>query len=337
MLLVGLLVGLLVVLLASCGAPAGAPPSSAPLTPESSAPVSPPPAATRDARAEIVAREQVGDRQWDLTIASPAVGSDVMVRLLLPSDYQARSARRWPVLYLLHGCCDDYLSWTRSTDIEQLTTNEGLLVVMPDGGKAGFYSNWRTGPAWETFHLTELPGLLAEEYAAGDKAAIGGVSMGGLGALGYAARNPGTFAAAASFSGIVHTRLSPQVSQDYLGLVQSQGEEPLNLWGDPSKNADVWQRHNPYDLASRLAGARVFISCGNGEAGPLDTDGTAADRIETSLEPQNKMFAERLRSLTPAPTLHLYGRGTHNWVYWERELHSAWPLITESLGLQGGR
>ena len=58
-----LLVGLLVVLLASCGAPAGAPPSSAPLTPESSAPVSPPPAATRAARAEIVAREQVGDRQ----------------------------------------------------------------------------------------------------------------------------------------------------------------------------------------------------------------------------------------------------------------------------------
>ena len=95
----------------------------------------------------------------------------------------------------------------------------------------------------------------------------------------------------------------------------------------------MWQRHNPYDLASRLAGTRVFVSCGNGEPGPLDPENAAADRIEASLEPQNEVFAERLRSLTPSATIHLYGRGTHNWVYWERELHRAWPLITNSLGL----
>jgi diacylglycerol O-acyltransferase / trehalose O-mycolyltransferase len=331
------LVLLLAVLLCSCGAPDSAQPSSVPPTPSSSVPGSSPSASDAAAQAEIVDREQVGERQWDLTIASPAVGGEVKVRLLLPSDYEVGSSRRWPVLYLLHGCCDDYLSWTRSTDIEQLTADEDLLVVMPDGGRAGFYSNWRTGPAWETFHLTELPGLLAEEYGAGDKAAIAGVSMGGLGALGYAARRPGTFAAAASFSGIVHTRLSPEVSQDYLGLVHSQGEVPLALWGDPEANADVWQQHNPYDLAPRLAGTKVFISCGNGKPGPLDTDGAAADRIEASLEPQNAVLAERLRSLTPAPTVHLYGRGTHNWVYWERELHRAWPLITDALGVRPGR
>jgi diacylglycerol O-acyltransferase / trehalose O-mycolyltransferase len=327
---------LLVVLLGGCGAPTSAPPPS-PLPPTSSAPVSSPSVSDPAANAEIVDREQVGDRQWDLIVASPAVGADVKVRLLLPSDFEAGATRRWPVLYLLHGCCDDYVSWTRSTDIERLSADEDLLVVMPDGGRAGFYSNWQTGPAWETFHLTELPGLLAEEYAASGKAAIAGVSMGGLGALGYAARHPGTFAAAASFSGIAHTRLSPQVSRYYLGLVQSEGEEPLALWGDPESDVAVWQRHNPYDLASRLAGTRMFLSCGSGEPGPLDAEDAAADRIEAALAPQNQALAKRLRRLTPAPTINLYGRGTHSWVYWERELHRAWPLITDSLGLDSER
>ena len=31
------------------------------------------------------------------------------------------------LLYLLHGCCDDYLGWTRSTDIETLTRDADLL------------------------------------------------------------------------------------------------------------------------------------------------------------------------------------------------------------------
>jgi Putative esterase len=86
------------------------------------------------------------------------------VRLLLPAHYETKKARRWPVLYLLHGCCDSYVSWTRSTDIEQLTQRSDLIVVMADGGKAGFYSGWQSGPGWETFHTTELPALLVRQY-----------------------------------------------------------------------------------------------------------------------------------------------------------------------------
>jgi hypothetical protein len=52
----------------------------------------------------------------DLEVSSPAVGRTA-VRIILPRDYGGRPAARWSVLYLLHGCCDSYLSWTRSTDI----------------------------------------------------------------------------------------------------------------------------------------------------------------------------------------------------------------------------
>jgi S-formylglutathione hydrolase FrmB len=138
-----------------------------------------------------VRTERIGPREIDLTVPSKAVGADVQVRLLLPQGYDREPERRWPVLYLLHGCCDSYDSWTRSTDVERLSARDDVLVVMPDGDPVGFYSDWIKGPAWERFHVGELRRLLEERYRAADARAIAGLSMGGLGAMAYAARNPG--------------------------------------------------------------------------------------------------------------------------------------------------
>jgi S-formylglutathione hydrolase FrmB len=317
--------------LAGCGAPSSSP-TPAETLPPASASTSSPPTQTVAATARIVEAKALGSRITDLTIESPAVGGPVQVRLLLPPRFQEESQRRWPVLYLMHGCCDPYVSWTRSTDIEQLSRKHDLLVVMPDGGKAGFYSNWRSGPQWETFHTQELPQLLVSDYRAGGKAAIAGVSMGGLGALGYAARHPGSYTAAASFSGIVHIRLSSDVSQGYLGLVSSQGAaDPLALWGDPHTDAATWRQHNPYDLASQLKRIPLFISAGDGQPGPLDDSGGAPDSIESSISAQNKEFVQHLGEVDVTAKIDLYGHGTNNWVYWQRELHRAWPLLTNKL------
>ena len=286
------------------------------------------------APARLVATKRLNDREVDLTVESPAVGEQVKVRLLLPASYQTGKSRRWPVLYLLHGCCDSYLSWTRSTDVSKLTAHSDVIVAMPEGGKVGFYSDWRSGPGWETFHTAELPNLLARQYRAGPVAAIAGVSMGGLGALNYAARHPGMYIVAASFSGIVHTRLSPDESQGYLGLVSSQGEDPQALWGDPDADVDTWKQHNPYDLASQLSDVRLFISAGNGDPGPLDRKGTGHDSTETALGAENRAFADRVQELGLNAQIDLYGPGTHNWIYWKRELHRAWPLINDQLGRQ---
>lgn len=158
--------------------------------------------------------------------------------------------------------------------------------------------------------------------------------MGGLGALDYAAHHPGMFAVAASFSGIVHTRLSSNESQGYLGLIKSQGEDPLALWGAPDANVDTWKRHNPYDLAAQLKGVRLFISAGNGRPGPLDPTAANQDSIETSIGAENQAFARRVQQLGLDAQIDLYGPGTHNWAYWQRELYRAWPLISEGLALQ---
>jgi S-formylglutathione hydrolase FrmB len=273
----------------------------------------------------------VKGRTWDITVRSPAIGTDVHVRLLLPRRFTSAPARRWPALYLLHGCCDSYVSWTRSTDIERLSRDLDALVVMPDGGKAGFYSDWISGPHWETFHLQELPRLLKQRFRANDRRAVAGVSMGGLGALDYAARHPGMFTVAASFSGIVNTRLAPDESQAYLGLLQSQGQDPYGLWGDPVADVDVWRAHNPYDLAARLARTRLYVSAGSGRPGPLDSADATTDQTEIAIRAENEVFVKRVRALHLDAQTDLYSPGTHNWVYWQRELHKAWPLLSDGL------
>ena len=157
--------------------------------------------------------------------------------------------------------------------------------------------------------------------------------MGGLGALDYAARHPGMFTVAASFSGIVHTRLSSDESQGYLGLVQSQGEDPQALWGDPDADLDTWKQHNPYDLAPQLNG----VACSSPPVTAIRARSTARALAQTQSNPalaaENQAFADRVRELGLDAHIDLYGPGTHNWNYWQRELHRAWPLISDGLGL----
>jgi diacylglycerol O-acyltransferase / trehalose O-mycolyltransferase len=283
--------------------------------------------------ARVVATRTLGPRLRDLTIDSPALGRTAMVRLLLPRGFQAQPNRRWPVLWLLHGCCDTYQSWTRSTDVEQLAGLAGVLVVMPEAGKVGYYSDWyragRDGPSrWESFHLTELRQLLERDWRAGDRRVVAGLSMGGLGAMAYAARHPGMFQAAASYSGVVHTRYQgvPEIVQSTL---RGFGEDPEALWGDPQRQAGVWAAHNPYDLAPRLRGVRLFVSVGDGRPGPLDGPAPSgqAQQIEHDLHPQNAAFVERLHRLGIPVKFDAYGPGTHDWPYWQRELHRSLPLL----------
>ncbi len=276
--------------------------------------------------------ERSGARQLDVQVPSASIGADVPVRILLPPGFDRQPQRRWPVLYLLHGCCDSYQSWTRSTDVARLSARDDVLVVMPDGGAAGFYSNWRRGPQWERFHLTELRELLQRRFRAGDRLAVAGLSMGGFGAMSYAARHPDLIAAAASFSGLLDPQLDRAARATVLGLVDSQGDPPLDLWGDPVADARTWRAHNPTALAADLAGTALFVSSGNGKAGRLDPRFTPPDDIEPGVLRQTRSFVARLRRLGIGAQVDLYGDGTHSWPYWQRELHRSWPLLMRAIG-----
>jgi S-formylglutathione hydrolase FrmB len=281
------------------------------------------PAPSEQRGAEVTHEQRVSPRIVDLTVRSPALGRTAKVRLLEPD----RGSRPWPVLFLLHGCCDSYKSWTRSTDVEEVPALRHALVVMPEGGDVGFYSDWRDGPGWETFHTRELPALLERGYGAGTSRAIAGLSMGGLGAIGYAARRPGVFRAAASFSGVLHPLAAPRI---WTGLVSAYGEDPAALWGDPMADRATWAAHDPTELAARLRGTRLFVSSGNGRPGSLDAPDARRDPTEVIVHRESEAFARRLRAAGIPATVDFYGPGRHDWPYWQRELHRALPLLLGS-------
>jgi diacylglycerol O-acyltransferase / trehalose O-mycolyltransferase len=286
---------------------------------------------TAENGAQVVHERRVAPRQLDLTIDSPALGATAQVRLLTPRGWSPAPRRRWPVLYLLHGCCDSYVSWTRSTDVEDLPQLRDVLVVMPEGGDVGFYSDWLDGPAWQDFHLGELPAILERRYGAGTRRAIAGLSMGGLGAMVYGARQPRMFRAAASFSGVLH----PLGDTDFwLGLFSSFTSDPFVIWGDPERDRRQWERHDPTELAAQLRGIPLFVSSGDGDPGPYEPPDGEVDPIEQVVHRESRAFVRRLHELAIPVEADFYGAGAHDWPYFGRELERALPLLLGPLGVR---
>lgn len=275
-----------------------------------------------DDGARIVDVQDFDARTKDLRIDSPAVGV-VTVRLLLPAGFVDQATKRWPSLYLLHGSGGSYLDWTGMTDVEELTASSGVLVVMPDGGDHGWYADWWNGgaggpPKWETFHTVELPQLLERNWHASDRRAIAGLSMGGHGAIVYAARHPDLFVAAASYSGVM----------DPIGGAM----EVNDWWGDPVAQANVWQAHDPVNIAKGLKGLALYVSYGDGTPGPFDGGTVSSDDPEAWLALQNVAFVQRLGTLGIPVTVDAYGPGSHDWPYWERALQRSFPMLRTALG-----
>jgi diacylglycerol O-acyltransferase/trehalose O-mycolyltransferase len=271
----------------------------------------------------VTAVEQLDERMVDLTIDSPSVG-EVQVRLLLPAGFDEEPDRTWPVLYLLHGATDDHTTWTEQTEVADLTADTDLLVVMPDGGEWGYYSDWWNGgeggpPAWETFHLTELLGILERDWRAGSERMIAGPSMGGFGAVHYAEAHPELFQAVASFSGV----LDPVGNADF-------DMDPM-LWGDREEQADIWAAHDPVGMAEALEGKALYVSWQDGQPGELDPPGSASDWVEEWVAELNAPFVARLDELGIPATIET-GAGTHTWPYRDRSLRLALPMMLEALG-----
>lgn len=288
--------------------------------------------------AEVVGITQVADRQVDLSVRSPALGGrTVNVRLLTPDGWDPSDrSRHWPTLWLLHGCCGDYTSWTGQTDVARTESLRDVLVVMPEAGWNGWYSDWwnygrGSDPAWETFHTKELRLLLEHGWGASSNRVVAGLSMGGQGALLYAARHPGMFKAAAAYSGSVHPLLNDESVNRVMGFFAGQGNDPLRVWGDPVAQRDVWAAHDPFHLAKRLRSIPVYLSCGDGTTGPLDAPGSTS-ALEADFNRQNQALASELeRSGARHVITHFYGPGTHGWAYWQRELHSSLPMLLDAL------
>ena len=288
----------------------------------------------------VTRHEQLSPRMQEYGFTTPALSGETNVRILLPSGYAAHPARRYPVLYLLHGCCDFDVpgsrAWTVHGEAEKATAGLGLIVVMPDGGRGGFYSDWyRNGlggpPKWETYHLSQLLPWVDREFrtrANRRGRVIAGLSMGGFGAMKYAAIHPDWFVAAASFSGAVDTNNDSELL-DALSALDGGG--PGAVWGLRSVDETRWRGDNPVDLAENLRGLKLTLRTGNGEPGPYDDPNSGSDPIESSVHVATLNLHHTLGKLGIPHVFEDYGPGHHAWPYWARDLVRTLPDLMATL------
>ena len=302
-----------------------------------------------DDGSRVIAQHVLDAHVIDITVDSAALGQTANARILLPSGFSSEAREAWPLFYLLHGGLGSYVDWTESSGVATLARSADVLVVMPDGGQLGFYTDWWNDgagnkPAWETFHLTELREILERGLGAGEERAIAGLSMGGFGAMSYAGRHPELFRAAAAFSGnldVTRSTVTPVSDDPYpTWLMETfltpMGYDALALFGDPAAQADIWAAHNPVDLVENLRGLTLYVSCGNGEPGPLDPSDTDPSgllaQLETALLAHNESFVAAAQRFDVDVTADLYGPGTHTWPYWDRQLTAAFPTLMRAIG-----
>lgn len=286
----------------------------------------------------IAAERLVGDNLIELEVHSPALGRAASVLLLTPRGWAPGGTGRWPALYLLHGGDATPRTMLERTDIAARGPADGVLTVLPDGGRAGFYTDWvgpdslGSVPAWSRFHLDEVLGLVRSRYGAGPVAAAG-ISMGGYGAVMYAARRPGTFAAVASYSGMLHTT-RPGMPSLIRGYLRSVGERVGSMWGARLGGRDRWAANNPYRLADRLAATPLYLSWGDGTRVAGDPPAPGDRLLERLIGPTSAALAGRLAALGhPARTS--LGPGTHDYPPWQRELDRSWPFLLDALRAAG--
>jgi diacylglycerol O-acyltransferase / trehalose O-mycolyltransferase len=253
-------------------------------------------------------------RLLTLTLRSKAMEGTQKVNVLLPDGYATSPKRRYPVLYLLHGAGGSYADWAQHGVAKALGSLKAI-VVMPDGGSDGSYSDWvavppgRTPvPAYESYDIHELVPFVDARFrtiADGAGRAVAGLSMGGHGAMKYAAEYPGLFGYAGSFSGAVDPQLP--VYQSFIKQC---------TWGDPAVDGVVWRDNDPTALAGNLRGVRLFARTGNGKVA-----GQPDDLVETVVGQMNTTFKAAL-DRAGVPIDFAAGDGNHTWPYWERAFGS---------------
>ena len=310
-----------------------APPASTPVTAATTTPTT---TTTEGAPrgAEVVAVKQVADRLTDLIVRSQALGGrTVNVRLLTPDGSNPPTAvstgRR-------SGCCTGAATTTRpgpAPTREDHRLHE-VLVVMPEAGRTA--GTGTTAPAATRPGRPSTPSnSLTSSNTTGARArrVVAGLSMGGQAHSLYAARHPGMFRAVAAYSGSAHPLLNDESVHRIMGFFAGQGNDPLRVWGDPVAQRSIWEAHDPYYLAHRLKSLPVYLSCGDGTAGPFDPPGKT-DALEADFNRQNHALAAQLEQAGAKHlTTNFYGPGTHAWSYWQRELHASLPILLQALNV----
>jgi enterochelin esterase-like enzyme len=194
------------------------------------------------AQTSVLATYAGGSTVVQQPMYASTLGQSTSYSVFLPADY-TQSSRRYPVVYMLHGVAGDASEWQSIGLLEAADRMIGdgeiepMLIVLPNGG-ANYWVNHADGARWGDYLVNDVVASVDREYRTipdrGNRA-IGGLSMGGEGALRMALLNPDVFGIAAAHSPSLRTaydQLAPELQRLYGTEADWRSASPLWLVAD---------------------------------------------------------------------------------------------------------
>ena len=229
---------------------------------------------------------------------SEALGKQTSFNVIHPDT----GAGPFPVLLQLHGYSDDSYSWLYGSNVTRHVAGYPLIVILPDGGTSRYLNlatHDRVGlQRYEDLMIGDIPNEVARLFQVRPgKWAIGGLSMGGYGALRLGMKHPDRFASIWAHS----AGLRP-LDAAFLALLDDPDDANVQMWADR--------------LAGKAHRPRVSFDCG------LDDDLLRYNR-------------ELDAYLTRIGLDHHYAEhpGAHTWDYWDDHVREALRQHAEVLGI----
>ena len=265
-----------------------------------------------------------------LSMPSRILGRPVPYCVILPPGYGEDANRRYPILYYLHGLGDNQQMFVRSGGfnlVEELWDRHqiGDFILVSPAGYASFFMNSYDGRfRYEDFFLQEFMPFIENRYrvAAGrESRGIGGISMGGYGALRMAFLHPQLFGSVSAHSAALMERI-PVISvanSPESGRLQILG----NVFGSPPDRS-FWDRNNPLNIArtAELGRMKIYFDCGLEDNYGFEAGARALHNVLVSRRIPHEF--------------HLYPGG-HNWDYFAEHLPESLGFNSEAFRLNGSR
>ena len=196
-------------------------------------------------------------------VPSASLGRDVEATVLLPSRYE-RSARRYPVLYLLHGEDQDHTAFATRSWFHSLAARD-IIVVTPHLRDTADRSRTADPMAGlDAFVVDDLVAFVDREFrtiTSPAARAVAGVSRGAGAALTLGLKHSGLFGAAGAIGGpLTGSRHRPA------------GEASAARFGRPASGARGEQEPGALAAAIRPEAAPLlYIACGSDDPSIDDT------------------------------------------------------------------
>ena len=208
-------------------------------------------------------------------------------------------------LILLHGYSGDCTDWLYNSPAQDYCLKYNMNIVMPSGGIGFYLDKVATGHRYCTFIGEDLIKYLRDTFGIAkekENTFIGGLSMGGFGALHTGLAYPETFGGIIALSSALITYHLDQFKPDMPDPVMANYEYYVDTFGDLQKAIET--DHNPEVLYKRnkekgIKNPPIYMACGT---------------EDFLLQPNHQM--RDFLAAQGADFKYEEGPGVHDWNFW---------------------